>query len=135
MSFYYKNNGLKTPLKRARDMGSAKSGAHHWWVMKITSVALIPLTLWLFISILTMVTGNMSYYGIVYWLKNPVVTVLMAVFIAVNFWHAALGGQEIILDYVKSKWIKIPSLMTYHFFCIAAGITGIYAILYIAFKL
>ena len=132
MSPTYKTD-LENPLAKARGTGSAKSGAHHWWMMKLTSLALIPLMLWFFFSIMNLIATGASYSAALEWVSTPYIAVILVVFLAVNFYHAAIGGQEIIIDYVHHKMFKIPTLILFHFMCFIAGITGIAAVLFIAF--
>ena len=47
---YAENTMLRSPLGRVRGLGSAKGGTHHWWMQRVTSVALLPLTLWFALS-------------------------------------------------------------------------------------
>ncbi len=133
MSHYYKNNNIQAPLAKAKGMGSAKTGSHHWWMMKLTSIALIPLMLWFFFSIMDLIATGASYAAATEWVSTPYVAVILVIFLGINFYHAAIGGQEIILDYVPNKKIKIPSLIFFHFSCFAGGVTGIAAVLFIAF--
>lgn len=133
MSHSYNKQDLEAPLAKAHGMGSAKSGSHHWWMMKLTSLALIPLTLWFFLEIMNLIATGASFEAVTQWLSKPYVAVLMILFLAVNFYHAAMGGQEIILDYLPNKKIKVPSLILFHFGCFAAGIAGIASVIFIVF--
>ncbi len=133
MSHYYKNDEIKSPLAKARGTGSAKSGSHHWWMMKISSLALIPLTLWFFLSILHLIATGAGYASVLEWLATPYIAVIMVVFLSVNFYHAAIGGQEVILDYIPNKKVKIPLLILFNFICFIAAVLGIASVLFIAF--
>lgn len=133
MSHSYNKQNLENPLAKAHGMGSAKSGSGHWWMMKISALALIPLMLWFFSEIMTLIAAGASYSNALYWISKPYVAVLMVLFFAVNFYHAALGAQEIILDYIPNKKIKVASLILLNFGCFAAAVAGISAVLFIAF--
>lgn len=126
---------IQTPLARVRGKGSAKSGVHHWWMVKVTSVALVPLCLWFFFGVLCIVYQGGTYAVTVDWLQKPYNAFLMCLFLGVNFYHAALGGQEVIIDYVHKHKIQLPAVMLYHMICFGTGLLGIFTTLYIAFKL
>ncbi len=96
---------LRTPLAQARGLGSARSGVHHWWVQRLTAIALIPLTVW-FVWIGTDLlsadfeTARAS-------VGAPLNALLMAAFIVALFWHAQLGLQVVIEDYVHTRWLEL----------------------------
>jgi succinate dehydrogenase / fumarate reductase membrane anchor subunit len=126
---------FRTPLARARHLGSAQSGVEHWWLVKITSIALVPLTLWFVYSLITKVVALGGDFNVALdWVKKPYHSFPLALLIWVNFYHAALGGEEIILDYVHGK-AQIPSLIIYKFFCYGVAALGIYTVLFITFRM
>ena len=120
----------RTPLARARGLGSAKDGTHHWWAQRLTAIALVPLTLWFAISLLTIATAD--HVEVVLWLKSPVVTVVWLAFILALFHHAQLGLQVVIEDYVHTEWLKIASLIALRLFAVLLGLTAVYAVLKVA---
>jgi succinate dehydrogenase / fumarate reductase, membrane anchor subunit len=94
----------RSSLSRARGWGSAKHGSHHWALQRFSAVALIPLSLWFVFSV-----GNLqdiSYAGLTEWLANPWVPVLLCLFFACAYYHAALGLQVVIEDYVASEFAR-----------------------------
>ncbi len=96
-----KHDPLRTPLKRVRGLGSAKSGVHHFLVERLTGLALVPLGLWFMISLLgRMLDGKVA--SLVLWLESPINTALLMLFIIFGFWHSKSGVQVIIEDYVHS---------------------------------
>ena len=117
---------LRTPLANVRGLGSAKEGAHHWWMQNLTSIALIPLTLWLAYSIASF--GGMSYEEITAWMQSPLVSVSLALLVVVMIYHAQLGIQVIIEDYVGG-WLRIASLITLNFTCIALVFLALFSII------
>ncbi len=132
---YPKPGEIKTDLGRARGMGSAKSGTHHWWLMKVTALALIPLTLWFLQSfIFDVAAAGGDFNTALEWIKKPYHSFPLAILLVVNFYHAELGGQEIILDYVHGK-AQIPTLILYKFFCYGLAALSVYSVLYITFKM
>jgi len=117
---------LRTPLSAAKGLGSAKEGAHHWWVQRLTSIALVPLTLWLSYSIVTF--GEMNYQAVVVWMQSPFVAAALAILVVVLFYHVQLGIQVILEDYVHG-WLKIASLILLNFTCISLVFIGLFSII------
>ncbi len=123
---------LRTPLANVKGLGSAKEGAHHWWMQRLTSIALVPLTLWLAFSIASF--GNMTYLSIVAWMQSPLVAVSAALLIVVLLYHLQLGAQVIIEDYVGG-WLRITSLIMLNFACIALAFLGLFSIIKVSLTL
>lgn len=132
---YSKTGEIKSDLGRARGMGSAKSGSHHWWMLKISALALIPLTLWfLFSFICGVIAQGGDFNASLEWIKKPYHSFPLVILLVMNFYHAELGGQEIILDYVHGK-LQFATLILYKFFCYGLMALSIYSVLYITFKM
>ena len=100
----------RSPLARVRGLGSAKSGTSHWWMQRVTAVALIPLSFWL-IAFLDL-SLNAPYQETVEWLTAPLNTVCIIAWIIAVFYHAALGLQVVIEDYIAAEGIKIVTVWT-----------------------
>ena len=130
---------LRSPLCRARGLGSAHHGLHHWWVQRLTSLALIPLTLWFVVEIVRLVhgqfggQGSASYEDFLGWLASPINATLMIVFIAVSFHHAVLGVQVGIEDYVAGHGRRIASLIAVKLICYGLAALGIVSTLIVCF--
>ena len=122
---------LRTPIARVRGLGSAKEGVAHWWTQRVTAVALVPLTLWFVISLLFMVHAD--YESLQAWIAQPLVTVLLVAFLFSLFYHATLGMQVVIEDYVHQEGAKFASLMVMKFLLILLGGSAIIAVLRITF--
>ena len=118
---------MQSPLARVRGLGSAKEGFHHWWAQRLTAVALVPLSLW-FIYSLVVVTGA-DYATVTGWLKQPINAVLMLLFLFSLYYHAALGLQVVIEDYIDSEWQKITCLILVKFLVWLAGLSAAIAVL------
>ena len=118
---------LRTPLARVRGLGSAKEGTHHWWAQRLTAIALTPLSLWFIYSLATMTT--VDYMAAIGWLQSPIICVLMILFIVSLFYHAQLGMQVVIEDYVASEAVKITSIITLKFIMLFAGLASVVAVL------
>ena len=101
---------LRTPLGRVLGLGSAKDGTGHWWAQRVTAVALIPLTLWLFFSLLLL--PDLEFATVKSWLAMPMCSFLAILTVAVAAYHSYLGTIVITEDYVHSSGMKVLSLMT-----------------------
>jgi succinate dehydrogenase / fumarate reductase membrane anchor subunit len=123
---------METPIARVRGLGSAKAGAHHWWLERLSSVALLVLFVWLIASILRL--PDLSYGTVREWLADPLAAVPMLLLVAVTFWHGKMGMQVIIEDYVHEAGNKAFAITLLNFFAIAGAGLGIFAILKIAFS-
>lgn len=122
---------LRTPLSRARGLGSAKDGLHHWWVQRLTAVALIPLVVWFAVS-LVMLSGA-DYDAARAWIGSPVVMVLLILTIIIGLHHAQLGLQVVIEDYIHSEGLKLASIIAVRFIAVFFGVAATVAILRIGF--
>lgn len=120
----------RSPLSRALGLGSAKSGVEHWWAQRVSAVALVPLTLWFVASIISH-TGS-DYVSFVTWLQTPAAMVLIILLLIFLFRHTALGLQVVIEDYVHSG-VKFAAVIAVRLCCFALAVTGIIAVLEIAF--
>ncbi|PWG02375.1 succinate dehydrogenase, hydrophobic membrane anchor protein [Sphingosinicella humi] len=122
---------METPIGRVRGLGSAKSGAHHWWLERLTSVSTLLLFVWFVVSLLRM--PSLDYRSVVEWLSEPLVAVPMLLLIVSTFWHLKLGLQVVIEDYVHEEGMKFFSITLLNFFTIALGALALFSVLKIAF--
>ncbi|WP_417462514.1 succinate dehydrogenase, hydrophobic membrane anchor protein [Kordiimonas sp.] len=122
---------MKTPLAKVRGLGSAKDGTHHWWLQRVTAIANIPLVIFMVISFV----GNVgkSHAEWVAWLKQPLASVLVILFVANFVYHMRLGLQVIVEDYVHDKGTKIASMLVITFACVLIAALSIFSVLRIAF--
>jgi len=125
------NRSMQTPLGRVRGLGSAKEGVDHWWLQRLTAAAQVPLVLWFIISLASMVGA--SHDEVVAWLSHPVVTVLTVLLVFSLYYHAKLGLQVVIEDYVSGEGRKLIALTLMKFGIIFAGSSSLLAVLKIAF--
>lgn len=120
----------RTPLRRARGLGSAKHGVGHWLSERITSLALVPLVLWAVFGAITL--AGADYYGAVAWISQPVNTVLMGLLTAVAFLHMHSGMRVIVEDYIHKTLTKSALLLLNLFVCGLAGSLAVFSILKVA---
>jgi len=121
---------LKTPLARARGMGSAHTGVHHWIHQRITSVANIPLVIWFVYSVVSLLGAD--YGAFTGWLAQPLNAILMILFIVSVLYHAVLGLQVVIEDYIHHEGCKIKKLVLMKLLFIALGVAAVFSVLKIA---
>jgi len=116
----------RTPLARAKGLGSAKSGTGHWWMQRVTAVALIPLSFWLIKFLGLSLTA--PYQQTVDWLASPVNTICIIAWIIAVFYHAALGLQVVIEDYVAPEGAKIASIWAVNLAFLFLAMTALLAV-------
>ena len=122
---------LVTPLKKARGLGSAKAGTHHFWVQRVTAVALVPLTLWVAFTVAAL--SDQAYATVLTYFSSPFIAAMFSLYILAAFYHAALGLQVVIEDYVHNEGVKIGALIGIKLFLALTGATSIIAVLLAAF--
>jgi succinate dehydrogenase / fumarate reductase, membrane anchor subunit len=126
-------SNMKTPLKKARGLGSAKSGTEHFWHQRLTAMANLPLLIFLAIFIVTHLGATRA--DLLVSLKNPLITVGLLLTLLSVIWHMRLGLQVVIEDYVHSEGRKLALLTLNMFFTTALGAVGAYSILKMGFGL
>ena len=92
---------MRSPLGRVRGLGSAHAGTHHWWMQRLTSLALIPLSIWFIVTFLCHALSG-DYAETIHWLRNPFAATAMILLIGVGCYHAAGGLQVVLEDYVHT---------------------------------
>ena len=92
---------MRSQLGRARGLGSAKSGLHHWWAQRVTAIALLPLSLYFVLSVLMLAGASRAQMAA--FMGEPWNTVLYLCLIAALFYHLSLGLQVVIEDYVHAE--------------------------------
>ena len=123
--------GNGTSIGRVRGLGSAHHGAHHWLVQRTTAIGNVVLMAWLLASFMMM--GDFGYASVAGWLAQPIAAVPMILLVISLFWHARLGLQVVIEDYLHNEVVKIGALVAVKFGCFVLGTIGCFAILKVAF--
>lgn len=118
-------------LKKVRGLGSAKSGAHHWWLQRLTAAGNVLLGIWLAVSLLLLPT--LDHASVIAWVSQPLVAVPLVLLILSAFWHARLGIQVLIEDYVHAEGLKLLSVLALNFFILGTGAVALFSVARIAF--
>jgi succinate dehydrogenase / fumarate reductase membrane anchor subunit len=100
---------MRSPLGRARGLGSAKAGAIHWWAQRLTALALLPLTLWFLCAAVRMIGATRD--DVVSWMAGPLPLVLMIALVIATFYHLQLGLQVVIEDYVGNHALRVGAVL------------------------
>jgi succinate dehydrogenase / fumarate reductase membrane anchor subunit len=122
---------LRSPLARVLGLGSAKEGVHHWWVQRLTSVALVPLTVWFVVSLLSL--PSLDHATVVAWMGQLWTAVFLILLVLTATWHSQLGVRVVVEDYVHSSGSKALTLALLTFFHVVVAAAGVLAILKVAF--
>src|SRR5712671_3371956 len=93
---------MRSPLGRAIGLGSAKEGVEHWWALRITSIALVPLVLWFVAAVIGL--AGAEHGVLVDWVSQPLIVVLLLI---ATFYHSALGLQVVIEDYIDNEGMRL----------------------------
>ena len=121
---------MRSPLGRALGLGSAKEGVEHWWLQRITAAALVPLSVWFVIAIIRLVGADIE--TVRDWVSTPIPAILLVLLLIATFWHAALGLQVVIEDYVHTPLTKLGLVIVVRLGCFAFAVAGIFAVLSMA---
>ncbi|MBL6454288.1 succinate dehydrogenase, hydrophobic membrane anchor protein [Belnapia sp. T6] len=127
---YAQNTTMRSPLGRVRGLGSAKGGTHHWWMQRVTSMALLPLTIWFALAAASL--AGASYVETVAWIGRPWNAVLLLVTIGLTFHHLASGVQVILEDYANQEWVKLGGILAVKAICVLLALASALAVLKIA---
>ncbi len=125
------DHSLRTTLGRVRGLGTAKDGVHHWWMQRLSAMALLPLSVWFVIGLIGQF--GEGHAAMVAWLSGPVTATIAILLVGALFYHAKLGLQVVFEDYIHSEWLKISSLIALNFVTIFLAGLSILSILKIAF--
>lgn len=121
---------LRNPIGRARGLGSARGGSSHWLAQRVTAIALGLLVPWLLWAALGLAGGD--YADARSFLAQPLNAALMATFVFCLFYHAQLGIQVVVEDYVHTRWLEILLQIATKFACFLAAVASVLAIVRIA---
>ncbi|QDH34705.1 succinate dehydrogenase, hydrophobic membrane anchor protein [Porphyrobacter sp. YT40] len=123
--------GNGTSIGRVRGLGAAHHGPHHWLVQRFTAIGNVVLMSWLLVSLALL--GDYSHANVVKWLSQPLSATAMILLIVSLFWHARLGLQVLIEDYVHEAGTKFAVLAALNLATIGGGAFGIFSVAALAF--
>jgi len=121
---------MRSPLGRAIGLGSAKQGVEHWWMQRVTAIALVPLILWLVIALIGLVGADLETMQ--NWVGRPLPAILLVLLLIATFYHMSLGLQVVVEDYVHAELAKLALVIVIRLFCFALAVAGIFAVFSIA---
>lgn len=122
---------LRSPLGKVLGRGSAKQGVSHWWVQRVSAVALVPLSLWFAYQFVHLPMSD--YDAVRGWIASGFNPAWLSLFIGAVAVHSSLGVQVVIEDYVPHTGAKVAALLANTFLHIVVAVAGVYAVLRIAF--
>jgi succinate dehydrogenase / fumarate reductase membrane anchor subunit len=121
----------RSQLGRVRGLGSAKSGTQHWWAQRVTSVALVPLTIWFVVAMLSQLGDTQAQVAA--WIGQPVNTVLLLCLVVATFYHMQLGLQVVLEDYIHDESVRFASVLAVKGVSVLLALACIVAVLKLAF--
>ncbi|MEL7197318.1 MAG: succinate dehydrogenase, hydrophobic membrane anchor protein [Pseudomonadota bacterium] len=123
--------GNGTSIGRVRGLGSAHEGAHHWIVQRFTAIGNLVLMAWLAVSFIMI--GDLNYEAVSAWLKKPIAAVPMMLLVITLFWHARLGLQVLIEDYIHNSGTKFGALSALNLAAFGGGAFALFSVASLAF--
>lgn len=121
---------LRTPLRQVLGAGSAQQGVHHWWLQRLTSVALVPLTAWFVVSLLTL--PSFEHATVASWMRQSSTALLLILLVLVATWHSQLGVRVVVEDYVPAPGARTVTLTLVTFLHALLAVAGVFAVLKVA---
>ena len=122
-------NKFRSDLSIVKNIGSAGSGSKHWWHQRFTAIILVFSTFWLFSFAWQLSGAELS--GVIEVVKQPCNVIMLSLFTLMGFYHAALGMQVVIEDYVTCRIARLAMLLSVQIFSIVTAIAFLVAVLYV----
>ena len=123
---------LRSSLGRVRGLGSAKEGVGHWWAQRVTAIALVPLSIWFVVSMISLIGADYADYQA--WIGQFGMALLMILTVLVLFYHAHLGMQVVIEDYVHGENSRVATLLFFRFVLAALAASCVLAVVLVALR-
>ncbi|HEY4750930.1 MAG TPA: succinate dehydrogenase, hydrophobic membrane anchor protein [Steroidobacteraceae bacterium] len=123
---------LRSPIGRVLGLGSAKEGVQQWWLQRLTSVALVPLSIWFAVSLLTL--PSLDHAMVRAWMSQSSTALLLIVFVVVAAWHSKLGVQVVVEDYVHGAGARTLTLVSLTFVHVLLAAAGVFSVLKVALR-
>ena len=121
---------LRTPLGKVLGLGAARDGVQHWWTQRLTSVALVPLSIWFGVSLLTL--PSLDHATVVAWISQSWTALLLIILVLVATWHSQLGVRVVVEDYVHGTGARTVTLVAMLFAHVLLAGAGVFAVLKVA---
>ena len=125
-----RTKSMSTPLARARGLGSAKSGLHHWWHQRVSAVAMVGLVSWMVFLVFSL--AGADHQTALNVLAHPAHATVVVLFVAVGLWHASLGLQVVLEDYVANEGVRLIAVLTVKMVASIIAVLGILSVLKVA---
>ncbi len=122
---------LRSPLGRVLGAGPARQGVHHWWMQRLSSVALVPLAIWFLVSLLAL--PSLDHAAVVAWMGQGPTALILVLFVLIGAWHSQLGVRVVVEDYVQDSAARTLCLVIFSFAHIGLAAAGVFAVLRVAF--
>jgi succinate dehydrogenase / fumarate reductase membrane anchor subunit len=121
---------MRSSLGRARGLGSTKDGVGHWWSQRVTAIALVPLSIWFVFAAIGLMGADYATFQA--WIGTFGNALLMVVLALVLFYHAHLGMQVVIEDYVSRESCKVMTLLVVKFALFMLAVSCVLAVFLVA---
>lgn len=122
--------GEGTSIGKVRGTGSAHSGSHHWLLQRFTAIANLGLVGWLVVSFALL--PGFGFQSVHEWIVRPLSGIAIALLIVSTFWHARLGLQVLIEDYVHEAANKFACIAALNLACFGGAGFGLLSIIRLA---
>ena len=122
---------LRSPLGRVLGFGAAHDGVRHWWLQRLTSIALVPLTVWFVVSLLAL--PSFGYGTLTAWMSQSWTALLLILLVLTAAWHSQLGVRVVVEDYVHGAGARTLTLVLIGFAHVLLAVAGVFAVLKVAF--
>jgi succinate dehydrogenase membrane anchor subunit len=122
---------LRSPLGRVLGQGAARDGVRHWWLQRLTAVALVPLAVWFVVSLLAL--PSLGHATLLAWMSQSSTALLLILLVVVAAWHSQLGLRVVVEDYVHGTGMRTLSLVLITFAHVLLAAAGVFAVLRVAF--
>ena len=121
---------LRSPLGRVLGLGAAHDGVRHWWLQRLTSIALVPLTVWFVVSLLAL--PSLGHATLVAWMSQSWTALLLILLVLTAAWHSQLGVRVVVEDYVHGAGARTLTLVLISFVHVLLAAAGAFAVLKVA---
>jgi succinate dehydrogenase / fumarate reductase, membrane anchor subunit len=122
---------MRSPLGRVLGEGAAHTGVRHWWLQRLTSIALVPLTVWFVVSLLAL--PSLGYGTLIMWMSQSWTALLLILLVLAAAWHSQLGLRVVVEDYIHGAGARTLTLVLIGFAHVLLAAAGVFAILKVAF--